>query len=185
MYLIVGLGNPEEGYSNTRHNMGFDSINKLANKYNIKITKNKFQGLYGTGIIQDEKVVLLKPQTFMNLSGISVKMFMDYYKINNNELIVVYDDLDVEKGHIKIRKKGGPGTHNGMKSVISELGITDFFRIRVGIGYPKNKENLADFVLEKLSEEEGVVLKKATNSAAEAIESILRDGIDNAMNKFN
>lgn len=185
MYLIVGLGNPEEEYSNTRHNMGFDSINKLANKYNIKISKNKFQGLYGTGMIQSEKVVLLKPQTFMNLSGISVRQFMNYYRLRNNELIVVYDDLDVERGKIKIRKQGGPGTHNGMKSVVSELGITDFPRIRVGIGYPKNKENLVDYVLEKLSEEECSILGKATNSAAEAIETILKEGIDKSMNKFN
>ena len=185
MYLIVGLGNPEEEYSNTRHNMGFDSINKLAEKYDIKISKNKFQGLYGTGIIEGEKVVLLKPQTYMNLSGISVKQFMNYYRLNGNELIVVYDDLDVEKGSIKIRKQGGPGTHNGMKSIVNELEITNFFRIRVGIGTPENKQDLANYVLEQLSEEEGKVLSKATKSAAEAIESILVDGIDNAMNKFN
>lgn len=185
MYLIVGLGNPEEEYSNTRHNMGFDSINKLAEKYDIKISKNKFQALYGTGIIEGEKVVLLKPQTYMNLSGISVKQFMDYYRLNSSELIVVYDDLDVEKGSIKIRKQGGPGTHNGMKSVVHELKSTDFFRIRVGIGVPENEQDLANYVLEQLSEEEGKVLGRATKIAADAIESILTDGIDNAMNKFN
>ena len=121
MYLIVGLGNPEEGYRETRHNMGFDTINKLAEQYHIEITKNKFKGLYGTGTIENEKVILLKPQTFMNLSGESIKECKDFYKIEERNLIVVYDDIDIEPGIIKIRKTGGPGTHNGMKSVIQNL----------------------------------------------------------------
>ena len=118
MFLIVGLGNPEEEYSNTRHNMGFDTINKLANEYNIKINKNKFKGLCGSGIIENEKVILLKPQTYMNLSGESIKEAMAFYKIKSENIIVIYDDIDIEPGIIKIRKKGGPGGHIGMKSVI-------------------------------------------------------------------
>lgn len=185
MYLIVGLGNPEEEYSNTRHNMGFDSINKLAEKNGIKITKSKFQGLYGTGTIDGEKVILLKPQTYMNLSGVSVKQFVNFYKLNNNEIMVIYDDLDIEKGLIKIRKQGGPGTHNGMKSVVKELGNSDFYRIRVGIGKPKFKDDLVNYVLERLEGEEKDILDKATSNAAEAAESILKEGIDKAMNLYN
>ena len=121
MYLIVGLGNPEEEYGNTRHNMGFDTINKIANKYNIEINKKKFKGLYGTGIIEGQKVILLKPQTYMNLSGESIKEAIDFYKIPEENLIIIYDDIDITPGIIKIRKKGGPGTHNGMKSVIQNI----------------------------------------------------------------
>ena len=140
MYLIIGLGNPEEEYSNTRHNMGFDTINTLAKKHNIEVTKKKFKGLVGTGIIENEKVLLLKPQTYMNLSGDSLIEAMDYYNLDTQDLIVIYDDMDIEKGVIKIRKKGGPGSHNGMKSVIENLQTTDFTRIRVGIGRPKYEQ---------------------------------------------
>ena len=136
MYLIVGLGNPEEEYSNTRHNMGFNTINKLAKQYNIEINKSKFKSLYGNGIIEKERVILLKPQTYMNLSGTAIKEVMDFYKINKEELIIIYDDIDIEPGIIKIRKKGGPGTHNGMKSVVNEIKTQDFTRVRVGIGMP-------------------------------------------------
>ena len=121
MYLIVGLGNPEEDYSHTRHNMGFNTINKLAKQYNIEVNKKKFKGLYGTGSIEQEKVILLKPQTFMNLSGESIQEIMNFYKISPEELIVIYDDMDINPGNIKIRKMGGPGTHNGMKSVVQCL----------------------------------------------------------------
>lgn len=185
MYLIVGLGNPEEEYSNTRHNMGFDTINILAKKYGIEVSKNKFQGLYGTGIIENEKVVLLKPQTYMNLSGISIRQFMNFYKLDNSEIIVVHDDLDVKKGTIKIRKQGGPGTHNGMKSVVKELGTQEFNRIRVGIGNPEYKGDLVNFVLEKLSGEEKDILEEGTKKAAEAIIGILKYGVDKAMNRYN
>ena len=116
MYLIVGLGNPEEEYSHTRHNMGFDVINKIAKEYEIEVTRTKFNGLYGSGIIEDEKVILLKPQTYMNLSGECIKPFLDFYKLSPENLIVIYDDIDTMPGTIRIRKKGGPGTHNGMKS---------------------------------------------------------------------
>ena len=185
MYLIIGLGNPENEYANTRHNMGFDTINKLANKNNIEVNNNKFKGLYGTGIIQGKKVILLKPQTYMNLSGESVKEIVKFYHIKPEEIIIIYDDIDTEKGNIRIRKKGGPGSHNGMKSVVENLNTTDFGRIRVGIGKPENKRDMINYVIGKVPEEEQKILQEGVNKATEAIEEILKNGIDIAMNKFN
>ena len=154
MYLIVGLGNPEGEYSNTRHNMGFDAMNHLSQKLNITVTKEKFKALYGDGMINNEKVILLKPQTYMNLSGEAIIKFKEFYKIPVENIIVIYDDIDVDVGKIKIRKKGGPGTHNGMKSVVEELQTEDFPRIRVGIGKPMFKEMMIGYVLQKLQGEE-------------------------------
>ena len=185
MYLIVGLGNPENEYANTRHNMGFDTINEIAKKNNIVITKSKFKGLYETTIIQGKKVMLLKPQTYMNLSGESIKEACDFYTIAPEELIVIYDDIDIEKGKIKLRKKGGPGSHNGMKSVVQELGTTEFSRIRVGIGQPEFKNDMINYVIGKVPEEEQKVLQEGIKKAAEAVEEIVKNGIDIAMNKFN
>lgn len=185
MYLIVGLGNPENEYANTRHNMGFDTINEIAKKNNIVITKSKFKGLYETAIIQGKKVMLLKPQTYMNLSGESIKEACDFYNIAPEELIVIYDDIDIEKGKIKLRKKGGPGSHNGMKSVVQELGTTEFSRIRVGIGQPEFKNDMINYVIGKVPEEEQKVLQEGVKKAAEAVEEIVKNGIDIAMNKFN
>ncbi len=185
MFLIVGLGNPEEEYSNTRHNMGFDTINKLANEYNIKINKNKFKGLCGNGIIENEKVILLKPQTYMNLSGESIKEAMAFYKIKSENIIVIYDDIDIEPGVIKIRKKGGPGGHNGMKSVISEIDTQNFPRIRIGIGKPENKGQLIEYVIGKMPQTDKDILEKATILGREAILEIIKNGVDIAMNKFN
>ena len=185
MYLIIGLGNPEEEYARTRHNMGFDTINKIAEKHNIKVNKSKFNSLYGTGTINEERVILLKPQTYMNLSGNAVRDFMNFYKIKEDELIVIYDDLDIEPGIIKIRKKGGPGTHNGMKSVVHEIQTENFCRIRVGIGEPKFKDDLLNYILTKIPEEEYKILENATDKATEAVEQIIVTGIDKAMNKYN
>ena len=185
MYLIVGLGNPESEYAHTRHNMGFDTINELAKNNNINITKTKFKALYETGIIQNEKVILLKPQTYMNLSGEAIKEARDFYNVKPEEIIVIYDDIDIEKGKIKLRKKGGPGSHNGMKSVVQELSTTDFIRIRVGIGQPEFKSDMINYVIGKVPEEEQKILQRGTKKAAEAIEEILKNGIDIAMNKFN
>ena len=185
MYLIVGLGNPESEYAHTRHNMGFDTINELAKNNNINITKTKFKALYETGIIQNEKVILLKPQTYMNLSGEAIKEARDFYNVKPEEIIVIYDDRDIEKGKIKLRKKGGPGSHNGMKSVVQELNTTDFIRIRVGIGQPEFKSDMINYVIGKVPEEEQKILQQGTKKAAEAIEEILKNGIDIAMNKFN
>lgn len=185
MYLIVGLGNPEDEYANTRHNMGFDAINKIAKKFKISINKNKFDGLYGKGIIGNEEVVLLKPQTFMNDSGRSIRQVMNFFKISSDNLIVIFDDIDIEPGITKIRKKGGPGTHNGMKSVVQHVGTTDFSRVRVGIGAPKYKTDIIGHVLNKLSEDDKIDLETGTDLATEAVELIITKGIDFAMNKLN
>ena len=183
MYLIVGLGNPEEDYKNTRHNMGFDTVNKIASEYNMEVNKKKFRGLYGTGIIESQKVILLKPQTFMNLSGESIKEAVDFYKVENTNIIVIYDDMDIELGSIKIRKKGNPGSHNGMKSVVKYLG-TEFPRVRVGIGKPQD-EDFIKYVIGPIPIEEKETLEKSTTRAKEAVVEIIKSGIDNAMNKFN
>ncbi len=185
MYLIVGLGNPEEEYSNTRHNMGFDTINKIAKQYNIEVNKNKFKGLCGSGIIENKKVILLKPQTYMNLSGESIKETMDFYKIQQENLIIIYDDIDLEAGIIKIRKKGGPGTHNGMKSVISNIETQEFARVRVGIGKPERKEQLIEYVIGKIPDKDQKILDEATTKSKEALIEIIKNGVDIAMNKFN
>ena len=185
MYLIVGLGNPEQDYSNTRHNMGFATINQLAKQYDIAITKNKFKGLYGNGVIEGEKVILLKPRTFMNLSGQSIREIIEFYKIEKEQVIVIFDDIDIEPGNIKIRKAGGAGTHNGMKSVVKELNTQDFKRIRVGIGKPEEKEHLVEYVLGAISDEDRENLEKGTDLAKQAVIEIIKNGIDIAMNKFN
>ena len=185
MYLIVGLGNPENEYANTRHSMGFDTINEIAKRNNIEVNKNKFKGLYQTTIIQNQKVILLKPQTYMNLSGESIKEVVDFYQIKPDEIIVIYDDIDTEKGKIRIRKQGGPGTHNGMKSVIENLNTTVFARIRVGIGQPEFKFDMINYVIGKVPEEEQKILHQGVIKAADAVEEIIKDGIDIAMNKFN
>lgn len=185
MYLIVGLGNPESDYAKTRHNMGFNVINVLAEKFNIQVNKTKFKALYGTGEINGKKVILVKPQTFMNLSGEAVQEFVNYFKISKDELIIIYDDIDTVPGKIRIRKSGGPGTHNGMKSVVSSLNSEDFMRVRVGIGMPEYKNNLINYVIGHVPEEEFETLKKGVKLAAESIEEILKNGIDIAMNKYN
>ena len=185
MYLIVGLGNPEEEYARTRHNMGFDTINKISEKYNINLNKSKFNSLYGTGIIEGEKVILVKPQTYMNLSGNAVRDFMNFYKLSSEDIIIIYDDLDIEPGIIKIRKKGGPGTHNGMKSVVHEIQTEDFPRIRIGIGNPEYKNDLLNFILTRIPEEEYKILQDAQEKAVKAIIEIIKNGIDTSMNKYN
>lgn len=185
MYLIVGLGNPEPEYSKTRHNMGFDVINKLAEKYNIDVKKEKFNGFYGNGIIENEKVILVKPQTYMNLSGEAVIQYANFYKIEPKNIIIIYDDIDIETGITKIRKKGGPGTHNGMKSVVHELNTTEFPRIRVGTGSKEKITDLIGYVISKVNEEEYEKLKVGINKAVEAVTEILKIGIDRAMSKLN
>jgi len=154
MYLIVGLGNPEEEYANTRHNMGFDTINELAKRNEIQVTKKKFNALYGSGFINQEKVILVKPQTYMNLSGQAVRQFMDFYKLEKDNLIIIYDDMDIEPSIIKIRKKGGSGGHNGMKSIIQNIDAEDFTRIRIGIGRPKEEFDKINYVIGSINEEQ-------------------------------
>ncbi len=185
MYLIVGLGNPEPEYSKTRHNMGFDTVNKIAEKYEIKFDKKKFDGLIGIGKIENEDVILLKPQTYMNESGKSIIQVKNFYKIPLDKIIVIYDDIDLPEGVVKLRKKGGAGTHNGMRSVVSELNSTDFIRVRVGTGQPIFKELLISYVIQKLSDEDYNKLIPAIEKAADGVVEILKNGIDIAMNKYN
>ena len=185
MYLIVGLGNPEVDYSKTRHNMGFNTINKIAEKYKISVEQKKFDALFGMGEIENEKVILLKPQTYMNLSGKSIIQVVNFYKIPYENIFVIYDDMDVEKGKIRIRKKGSSGSHNGMKSVVEQLGTEEFTRIRVGIGKPEFEGDTINYVIGAIPEEEIKILDEGAKKASEAMIEIIKNGVDSAMNKFN
>ncbi len=185
MYLIVGLGNPESDYSKTRHNMGFNVINKISEEYQIEVNKSKFKGLVGNGIINGEKVILLKPQTFMNLSGESVIEAMNFYKITENELIVIYDDIDIEPGNIRIRRNGSAGTHNGMRSIVEHLKTENFARVRVGIGKPSGHLDMITHVIGHIPEEEVKMLDEGVKTAKDAVLEIIKNSIDSAMNKFN
>jgi len=185
MYLIVGLGNPEPEYSNTRHNMGFEVVNRIAEKNKISVNKSKFKGLYGTGVVGKEKVVILKPQTYMNLSGESIIQFINFYKLQPEEVIIIYDDIDTEPGKIRVRKSGSAGTHNGMKSVVQCLSTEQFPRVRVGIGVPEYKGDLMNYVIGHISENEKEELIKGIELAEKAVEEIININIDSAMNKYN
>lgn len=184
MYLIVGLGNPENDYANTRHNMGFNVINKLAEKYGISVNRSKFKSLYGIGSVDGEKVMLLKPQTFMNLSGESVLEVVSYYKVDMDKVLVIYDDMDIEPGKIRIRKSGSPGSHNGIKSVTHCLNSQNFPRVRVGIGKPADS-NFMEYVIGAIDEDDRDILNDGVDKATNAVCAILEHGIDFAMNKFN
>ncbi|SCK02977.1 Peptidyl-tRNA hydrolase [uncultured Eubacterium sp.] len=184
MYVIAGLGNPGKKYENTRHNMGFIAIDQLAEKHNIKVDKLKFKALVGEGRIAGQKVLLVKPQTYMNLSGESIREVMNFYKLEPENLIVIYDDIDIEAGTLRIRKFGSAGTHNGMKSVVYQLQSDRFPRIRLGIGSQK-KGDLVNFVIGGFSKEEVPVLEEAVQHAVLAAECIIEDGIDKAMNQYN
>ncbi len=183
MYLIVGLGNPENKYANTRHNVGFDTINEIAKKNKIDVNRTKFEALYGQGTIGDEKVILLKPQMYMNLSGIPTKKIKDFFKIDDDKVIIIQDDIDVTLGTIKVRKNGGAGTHNGMKSIVEQLGNRKFYRIKIGIGKPEENQDLADFVLSNI--EDRTLIDEAVVMATNAVEMIVEEGIDKAMNQYN
>ena len=184
MYIIVGLGNPGKQYENTRHNMGFLAVDLLAEKYNIDVNKIKFKALVGEGRIAGQKVLLVKPQTYMNLSGEAVRQAMDFYKIDPEELIVIYDDIDIPTGTFRIRKKGSPGTHNGMRNIFQHIQTNDFPRIRVGIGSGK-KDNLAGYVTGGISKSEQEILADVLKSSADAAACIIEKGIDKAMNEYN
>ena len=184
MYLIVGLGNPENEYAHTRHNMGFDTINQIAKNNNIQITKNKFKGLCESTIIQNQKVILLKPQTYMNLSGESVRAVIDFYELNpESDIIVISDDISLPTGKIRIRAKGSAGGHNGLKSIIAHAGTDKFKRIKVGVG--ANEGDLVKHVLGKFSKQDRVVVDEAIRNAASAAEVMVICGVEEAMNKFN
>lgn len=185
MYLIIGLGNPEEKYANTRHNMGFDVINQLSKECNIKVSKSKFDAFYGMGEIKGKKVILIKPQTYMNLSGESIIRFKKFYKISNKDIIVIYDDIDLKLGDIRLKAKGSAGSHNGMKSVIENLNTQDFIRVRVGIGTPENKDDMINYVIGQIPKREREILDESIIMAKDSVLEILENGIDKAMNKFN
>lgn len=186
MFLIVGLGNPTNEYSGTRHNVGFDVIDAIADKYNISVTERKNRAFCGKGIIEGQKVLLAKPQTYMNLSGESVRGLLDYYKMDaETEVLVIFDDVSLDVGQLRIRKKGSAGGHNGIKNIIQHLGSNVFMRIKVGVGEKPKDYDLADYVLGHFSKEEKEMMSEGYKRAVEAVEMILRDEIDEAMNRFN
>ena len=185
-WLIVGLGNPGQQYANTRHNCGFRAIDILAKDLGCKIDKSKFQGLYGQSTIQGTKVYLLKPQTFMNLSGKSVAQLSNYFHIPPQQIIVLFDDISLEPGRLRIRADGSAGGHNGIKSIISELGSQDFPRVKIGVGAkPHPEQDLADWVLSTFSAQEEKALGSALDNAADAALCIIDKGISEAANRYN
>ena len=186
MYLIVGLGNPTKQYEKTRHNIGFDVIDALSEKYNISVIEKKHKALFGKGVIEGQKVVLAKPQTFMNLSGESVAELLNYYKIDpETEMIVIYDDISLAPGNIRIRKKGSAGGHNGIKNIIALTGTQNFMRIKVGVGEKPKGWDLADYVLGRFGEEDRKCVEEAIKDAVCACGLMVWDDVDKAMNDFN
>lgn len=183
MYVIAGLGNPGKEYASSRHNAGYMAVEYLAGKLNTKLNKLKFNSVYGDTSINGEKVMLVKPVTYMNKSGIAIAEIVKFYKISTSNLIVIYDDIDIPLGSLRIRPSGSAGTHNGMKSIVDSIG-SEFPRIRIGIG--RNEEmDLADFVLQKFSRNEKDIVTPIIERAAEAAVEIIENGIDSAMQKFN
>ena len=186
MFLIAGLGNPGRQYEKTRHNMGFDTIDELIERHRIPQGGIAHKAMYGKGMIAGEKVLAVKPLTYMNLSGEAIREYVNYYKMDpETELIVIYDDIDLEPGQIRIRKKGSAGGHNGIKSIIAQIGTQNFYRIKVGVGAKPKGWDLADYVLGRFSSEERELVDKAICDAADAVEMILKDGIEAAMNHYN
>lgn len=186
MFIIAGLGNPTKKYEHTRHNIGFDVIAHLADKYNISMNQSKFKGECGTGYIEGQKVLLLRPQTFMNLSGSSVREAVDFFKLDPScELIVIYDDIALDPGYIRVRKKGSAGGHNGIKDIIAQLGTQEFLRIRVGVGEKPKEYDLADYVLGHFSKEDREKIEDAIGFAADAVRLMVQEETDAAMNLYN
>lgn len=185
LYIIAGLGNPGRKYEGTRHNVGFDAIDCLSQQHGIKVSKIKFKALLGEGFISNKKVILVKPQTYMNLSGESIRDILDWYKVSPDHLIVIFDDVDIPFGEIRVKRKGSAGTHNGMKSIIYQLKDDNFPRVKIGIGKPPEEWELSDFVLSGFSREERKIINDSIEKAARAVTTIIEDGIDAAMNLFN
>ncbi|ACK60914.1 aminoacyl-tRNA hydrolase [Bacillus thuringiensis] len=185
MKLIVGLGNPGREYELTRHNIGFMAIDELAKRWNISLNEQKFKGVFGAGFVNGEKVILLKPLTYMNLSGESIRPLMDYYKIDVEDFVVMYDDLDIPVGKLRLRMKGSAGGHNGVKSTISHLGTQEFQRIRMGIDRPKNGMKVVDYVLGRFTSEEIPDVNHSIEKAADACEEWLNKPFLQIMNTFN
>ena len=185
MYIIIGLGNPGLKYANTRHNIGFMAIDALAEKYKVSMTKKEHQSITGSFILDGEKVLLVKPQTFMNNSGECVGPMADYYHVPHENILVIYDDIDLELGRIRVRSQGSAGTHNGMKSIIAHLGAGDFPRLRLGIGFKPPQWDLANFVLAKFSDDEIEVVEKMCETTKGALEYFVTKGIEVMMNRVN
>jgi PTH1 family peptidyl-tRNA hydrolase len=183
MFLIVGLGNPGKEYAGTRHNIGFEAVDYIADKYNIELNRIKFKGVFGEGMINGKKAILLKPTTYMNLSGESIREVVNFYKISNEEIIVIYDDISLEVGRLRIREKGSHGGHNGIKSIIANLSTDVFPRVKIGVGGPKG--DLVSHVLGKFSNSEIEVLRESIIATSEAVATILSRDTKEAMNKFN
>ena len=183
MYIVVGLGNPGKEYEKTRHNVGFEVIDSLSKKLDIAVNKIKFKSLIGEGLYKGEKIVLQKPQTFMNSSGEAVYDIVDFYKLPLSNLIVVYDDKDLDVGKIRVRKKGSAGGHNGMKSIIYILNSDDFPRVRLGIGKPKG--DMIQHVLGRFEERDMDIVINSIDNAANAVLDIIENGVEHAMNLYN
>lgn len=183
MFLVVGLGNPGLQYENTRHNVGFQVVDLIGEKYNICINRTKFKGISGEGFIGGEKVILLKPSTYMNLSGESVSQAAEFYKIPLSNIIIIHDDISLDVGRMRIRKGGSAGGHNGIKNIIACMGSDDFLRIKIGVGEPKI--DLIAYVLGKIPNEEKTILNKMFDYASDSVETIIKLGDGEAMNKFN
>lgn len=185
MYLIAGLGNPSKTYEGTRHNVGFSMIDALADAFQIDVTTKKHKAIVGRGVIEGMKVILAKPQTYMNLSGESIREIADFYKIDPENMIIIYDDISLDVGRLRIRKKGSAGGHNGIKNIIAHLGTDVFLRIKVGVGEKPQGWDLADYVLSKYSKEEQQALREASDNVIGAVKLMVMDNIDAAMNQYN
>jgi len=185
MYIIAGLGNPTKEYDKTRHNVGFGVIDALADHYGIDVSERKHKALCGKGVIEGQRVLLMKPQTFMNLSGESLRAAMDYYKVTPQEMIVVYDDISLDPGQLRIRLKGSAGGHNGIKNIIAHLGTQEFPRVKVGVGAKPPRMDLKDYVLSHFSQGERELMDQAFREAADAVVMMMTEGADRAMNHFN
>ena len=186
MFLIVGLGNPGKKYEKTRHNIGFDAIDYIAEKYHISVSDNKHKAICGKGVINGQKVILAKPQTFMNLSGESVREIINFYKIDpEDEMVVLFDDISLAPGNIRIRKKGSAGGHNGIKDIIAQTGTSNFKRVKIGVGEKPAGWDLADHVLGHFNNADRKLVEEALEDVCEATSLIVMDEIDKAMNDFN
>ena len=185
MYIIVGLGNPGRKYTATRHNVGFDAITRLSDDYNISLNIKKHKAICGKGYIEGVKIILAQPQTYMNLSGESVRDMADFYKVEAQNIIVIYDDTNLDVGQLRIRREGSAGGHNGIKSIISHLKSIDFPRVRIGIGKKPAEWDLADYVLSKFSNGENKIIREGLKNTSEAVKTIITSDIDKAMNIYN
>ena len=185
MRVIIGLGNPGMKYAGTRHNIGFDTVTALADKYNIKLKDKKFNGLIGEGFIEGEKVMLVQPQTFMNLSGECVGLIAGFYKLEPEDIIVICDDINLDTGRLRIRAKGSAGGHNGLKNIIAHLSTETFPRIRIGVGEKTEGWDLADYVLARFSKDDEPIIREAIKNAVGAVETWISDDIGTAMNRYN